>query len=100
MSSSSFEEEPLSLFIVPPRAQASRRCETQATLGGKPPSSARFRSLDPFRLLREPDRRRRDEERPSRSEQRTVSKPTAQSADPPLSRGRKSLDRESPIQVM
>src|SRR5207248_11243392 len=31
-----------------------------------------FRSLDPFRALREPDRRRRDEERPSRSEQRTL----------------------------
>src|SRR5712672_2210696 len=30
-----------------------------------------FRSLDPFRALREPDRRRRDEEPPSRSEQRT-----------------------------
>jgi hypothetical protein len=27
-----------------------------------------FRSLDPFRALREPDRRRRDEERLSRSE--------------------------------
>jgi hypothetical protein len=36
----SFEEIPLSLFIVPPRAQASRRCETQAPLGGKPPSYA------------------------------------------------------------
>jgi hypothetical protein len=60
----SFEEIPLSLFIVPPRAQASRRCETQATLGGKPPSLLAFRSLDPFRALREPDRRRRDEERP------------------------------------
>ena len=34
-----------------------------------------FRSPDPFRALREPDRRRRDEERPSRSEQRTDSKP-------------------------
>ena len=33
-----------------------------------------FRSLDPFRALREPDRRRRDEERLSRSEQRTLSK--------------------------
>src|SRR5205814_6751114 len=33
-----------------------------------------FRSLDPFRALREPDRRRRDEERPSRSEQRTGNK--------------------------
>src|SRR5438552_17092926 len=26
------ERGPISLFIVPPRAQASRRCETQATL--------------------------------------------------------------------
>src|SRR6266404_3264764 len=33
-----------------------------------------FRSLDPYRALREPDRRRRDEERLSRSEQRTLSK--------------------------
>src|ERR1700726_3334984 len=36
----SFEERPIWLFIVAPRAQASRRCETQATLGGKPPSCA------------------------------------------------------------
>src|SRR5437870_2817012 len=28
-------KKPLSQFIVAPRAQASRRCETQATLGGK-----------------------------------------------------------------
>src|SRR3974390_244047 len=34
-----------------------------------------FWSLDPFRPLREPDRRRRDEERLSRSEQRTANKP-------------------------
>src|SRR6516165_2958377 len=34
-----------------------------------------FQSLDPFRPLREPDRRRRDEERLSRSEQRTANKP-------------------------
>ena len=34
-----------------------------------------FRSLDPFRAPREPDRRRRDEERPFSSKQRTVSKP-------------------------
>ena len=33
------------------------------------------RSLDPFRGLREPDRRRRDEERLSRSEQRAGNKP-------------------------
>src|SRR6201993_422050 len=33
-------KKPPSQFIVAPRAQASRRCETQATLGGKPPSCA------------------------------------------------------------
>jgi hypothetical protein len=33
-------KKPLSQFIIAPRAQASRRCETQATLGGKPPSFA------------------------------------------------------------
>src|SRR5580692_731941 len=32
-----------------------------------------FRSLDPFRALRGPDCRRRDEERPFRSEQKTLS---------------------------
>src|SRR5437016_1781068 len=49
-------QKALSQFIVAPRAQASRRCETQAPLP--------FRSLDPFRALREPDPRRRDEKRP------------------------------------
>ena len=50
--------------------------KTQAPLGGKPPSSELpFRSLDPFRALREPNRRRRDEERLSRSEQRTDNNP-------------------------
>jgi hypothetical protein len=65
--------------IIPPRAQASKpapglnrgRCETQATLSGKPQAELAFRSLDPFRALREPDCRRRDEERPFRSEQKT-----------------------------
>ncbi len=47
-----------------------------------------FRSLDPFRALRQPDRRRRDEERPSRSEQRTLRKTKIN-----------PLDRKSPIQV-
>jgi hypothetical protein len=53
------------LSIVPPRAQGSRRCETQASLrrqAAKAPLA--FRSLDPFRALREPDCRRRDEKRP------------------------------------
>jgi hypothetical protein len=39
--------------------------------GGTPQAPLAFRSLDPFRALREPDRRRRDEERSSCSEQRT-----------------------------
>ena len=51
-----------------------KRCETPAPLGGSRQALLAFRSLDPFRALREPDRRRRDEERPSRSEQRTLSK--------------------------
>src|SRR4029077_6041333 len=51
-----------------------KRCETPAPLGGSRQALLAFRSLDPFRVLREPDRRRRDEERPSRSEQRTLSK--------------------------
>jgi hypothetical protein len=33
-------KKPLSQFIFAPRAQASRRCETQAPLSGKPPSFA------------------------------------------------------------
>jgi hypothetical protein len=33
-------QKALSQFIIAPRAQASRRCETQASLGGKPPSFA------------------------------------------------------------
>src|SRR5439155_24112216 len=66
-------KNPLSQFIIAPRAQASRRCQTQAPLGGSRQALLAVRSLDPFRALHEPDRRRRDEERPSRSEQRTLS---------------------------
>ena len=76
------------LSIVPPRAQGSRRCETQASLrrqAAKAPLA--FRSLDPFRALREPDCRRRDEKRPFRSEQKTSAQPKT------------PLDRKSPIQV-
>src|SRR5580704_5943770 len=56
-------KKPLSQVIIAPRAQASRRCETQATLAASRQAVLPFRSLDPFRALREPDRRRRDEER-------------------------------------
>src|SRR6516164_4889147 len=75
-------------LTVPPRAQASRRCQTQAPLGGKAPSFAkRFAPLTPLRALQEPDRRRRDEERP------------LQPPNKELAINRKTpLDRESPIQ--
>src|SRR5206468_12911946 len=33
-------QKALSQFIIPPRAQASRRCKTQASLDGNPPSFA------------------------------------------------------------
>src|SRR6516162_6716909 len=66
-------KKPLSQFIIAPRAQASRRCETQASLSGKAAKLwLAFRSLDLFRALGEPDRRRRDEKRPCRSEQKTA----------------------------
>ena len=42
------QEKPVSLFILRPRAQASRRCETQVQLSGKPLSCAkRFGPLTP-----------------------------------------------------
>src|SRR6202022_4241244 len=58
-----------------------KRQSRQATLA--------FRSLDPFRALRKPDRRRRMKNGLSRSEQRTVSKTQKQ-----------PLDRKNPIQVI
>ena len=65
-------KRPISRFIVPPRARASRRCETQVTLGGKPPSYAkRFGPLTPSARSANLIARRRDEEPPSCSEQRT-----------------------------
>src|SRR5215471_8675207 len=44
----SYAKSPPCLFIVAPRAQASRRCETQAPLGGTPPKLCyRFGPLPP-----------------------------------------------------
>ena len=80
-------EMPVSQFIIAARAQASRRCETQAPLSGTPLSLLAFRSLDPFRALRKPDRRRRDKERFSCSEQKLAINQ------------KQLLDRKSPIQV-
>src|SRR3979490_2601673 len=60
----SFEEKPISRFIVPPRAQGSRDRNTSDAKAASRQAALAFWSLDPFRALREPDRRRRDEERP------------------------------------
>src|SRR5712671_1171402 len=85
----SFAEMPLSLYIVPPRAQASRRCETQAPLSGKPPSCAkRFGPLTPSARSGNLIAGDGMKNGLSRSEQRTVSKTQKQ-----------PLDRKSPIQV-
>jgi len=81
-------QKALSQVIVPPRAQASSRCETQASLRRQAAKLA-FRSLDPFRALREPDcRRLKNEKRPfplrTKNCQHNPKQP---------------LDRKSPIQV-
>src|ERR1700732_4427823 len=58
-------EKPIALFIVPPRAQAFKALRnTSDAKAARRQALLAFRSLDPFRALREPDRRRRDEERP------------------------------------
>src|SRR3954454_13515560 len=59
------EEKPIARFIVPPRAQAFKALRnTSDAKAARRQAALAFRSLDPFRALREPDRRRRDEERP------------------------------------
>src|SRR6516225_8102919 len=73
--------------IIPPRAQASRRCENTSDAKRQAAKLRQhFGPLTPFRALREPDRRRRDEERPFRSKQGTGN-------------NKKPLDRKTPIQV-
>src|ERR1700732_1859959 len=79
----------LSLFIVPPRAQASRRCETQATLSGKAAKLCyRFGPLTPSARSGNLIAGDGMKNGLSRSEQRTVSKTQKQ-----------PLDRKNPIQV-
>src|SRR5712672_2048054 len=84
----SFEERPVSLSILPPRAQASRDRNTSLAKVASRQAALAFRSLDPFRALREPDPRRRDEKRPfplrTKNCQHNPKQP---------------LDRKSPIQV-
>src|ERR1700730_332691 len=80
----------LSLFIVPPRAQASRRCETQATLSGKARKlRERFGPLTPSARSGNLIAGDGMKNGLSRSEQRTVSKTQKQ-----------PLDRKNPIQVI
>jgi hypothetical protein len=68
--------KPISLFILPPRAQASRRCQTQAPLSGKPPSCAkRFGPLTPSARSANLIAGDGTKNGPSRSEQRTGNKP-------------------------
>ena len=68
-------KSPISLVILPLRAQASRRCETQASLSGKPPSCASVSV--PGRPPRAPGTRSQATGRRTafRSEQRTGNKP-------------------------
>jgi hypothetical protein len=59
-----------------------------------------FRSLDPFRALREPDRTRRDEERPLRLRTKNCQQnPNNNPESTPIPE-KEPLDRKSPIQVM
>ena len=80
-------KSPISLVILPLRAQASRRCETQAPLSGKPPSYVSVSVPGP--LPRAPGTRSQATGRRTafRSEQRTGHKPKG------------TLDTKSPIQV-
>jgi len=80
-------KSPISLVILPLRAQASRRCETQAPLSGKPPSYASVSVPGP--LPRAPGTWSQATGRRTafRSEQRTGNKPKG------------TLDTKSPIQV-
>src|ERR1700737_3971987 len=82
-------EKPLAVFIVPPRAQAFKALRnTSVAKAASRQAPLAFRSLDPFRALREPDCRRRDEKRPfplrTKNCQHNPKQP---------------LDRKSPIQV-
>jgi hypothetical protein len=56
-----------------------------------------FRSLDPFRALREPDRRRRDEEQPFPLRTKNCQQPKEQSADQlPATGGKSPLTGKAP----
>src|SRR3954451_15235722 len=82
-------EKPIALVMVPPRAQAFKALRnTSDAKAARRQAPLAFRSLDPFRALREPDRRRRDEERPFPLRTKNCEENQKQ-----------SLDRKSPIQV-
>ena len=82
-------QKSVSPFIVAPRAQVSRRGETQAPLGGKPAKLCyRFGPLTPSARSANLIAGDGTKNGLSRSEQRTVRKTQKQ-----------SLDRKSPVQV-
>src|SRR5204863_10193426 len=81
-------KKPLSQFIFPPRAQASRRCETQATLGGQAAKLCyRFGPLTPSARSASLIAGDGTKNGLSRSEQRTATNQ------------KQLLDRKNPIQV-
>src|SRR5271168_5009214 len=72
-------------------ASAAKAASRQAVLA--------FRSLDPFRALREPDRRRPDEERPFPLRTKNCQRNKQQSQINCPARAKSPLTGESPIQV-
>src|SRR6202163_673559 len=85
----SFEERPISLFHPPSACSGVKALRnTSDAKAARRQAALAFRSLDPFRALREPDRRRRTKNGfPAPNKERSA-KPTKQ-----------PLDRKSPIQV-
>jgi len=87
-----FPSDPALLAVHPPSACSGVKALRNTSLAKAASRQAplAFRSLDPFRALREPDRRRPDGERPPAPEQRTGSIDLAElrAIDPPRGYGR------------
>jgi hypothetical protein len=97
----SFEEKPVSLFIVPPCAQASRRCEnTSDAAAASRQAALAFRSLDPLRALRDTwsQATGRRTAFPAPNKELSAKPKNNQRIDCPAT-GEKPLDRKSPLQV-
>src|SRR5437660_1402356 len=68
-------KKPVSQFIVAPLSGVKALRNTSDARRPSRQALLPFRSLDPFRALREPDRRRRDEERPFPLRTKNCNKP-------------------------